>query len=521
MICVSIGRGRMQQMIAEHKLLVEQGAKLVELRIDYLDRHPDVAQIVRDRPGPAIVTIRREQDGGRFRGTEAERLQLLRQAIVAGVEYVDLEDDVAGSIPRYGSTKRIVSVHDFRRTPADLQVIHARLAALDADIVKIATLAQTPHDNVRMLSLIQSSPVPMAGLCMGDIGAASRILAGRFGSPFSYATFSSERQLAPGQLSFRDMRDIYRYEQITKATEVYGVIGDPIQHTLSPLIHNAAFAHLGLDKVYVPFRVPRPNLAEFLADAPSMGLRGLSVTIPHKEGVLAALSEVDPEVEGAGAANTLIFENGKIRGYNTDLQAALESLEDSLRLPGQPKEKSAVEGKTVLVMGAGGAAKAIAFGLVRRGAEVVITSRSPERTAALAQRLKCRSVDWAIRANVKCTVVVNCTPVGMHPNVNESPLEKHQLKPAMTVFDTVYNPESTLLLKHARAQGCKVVTGIEMFVRQAALQFKLFTGQEAPEELMREVIRRAIAPVKATEASAGTSAPSRPTIKAEEDLPSD
>lgn len=480
-------------MIAEHKHLVEQGAKLVELRLDYINGQINLKRLLGDRPGPVIVTIRRPPDGGKYSGSEEERRVLLRTAIADGVEYVDLEDDTADAIRRYGKTKRIVSHHDFRKTPEDLEAIHARLAKLDPDIIKIATLANHPRDNLRMLRLVNESKLPTIGICMGDIGTPSRLLCGRAGAPFSYATFHHERSLAPGQLSFQQMREIYDYDRVTAETEVYGVIGDPIAQSMSPLVHNAAFRALGLDKVYIPFRIPREDLNSFLDDARELGIKGLSVTIPHKESVLKRVAKVDGAVRGVAAANTLVFEGDQIAGYNTDYRAAMDGLTAALEADGKSPDMA---GKVALVLGAGGAAKAIAFGLQRRGAEVVIASRTRERADKLAEALGSKSVDWGTRHNFWVDFLINCTPVGMHPHVDETPYDKHYLKPSMLVFDTVYNPESTLLVKDARLRSCTVVTGVEMFIRQAALQFKLFTDQEAPADLMRDVLKRAIGPAK-------------------------
>lgn len=494
MICVSIGRGRHRHLIAEHKHLVEQGAPLVELRLDYINGPVNVRRILTDRPGPVIVTCRRERDGGKHAGSEEERQLLLRSAIVEGAEYVDLEDDVASSIPRYGKTKRVVSFHDFRKTPDDLAGLHARLAGLDADIVKIATLANHPQDNIRMLSLVRSSAKPMVGLCMGDIGACSRILAAKFGSPFTYATFHHERALAPGQMSYEQMTRIYHYDDINAETDVYGVIGDPVGHSYSPLVHNAAFKQLGLNKVYVPFRVPPDDLAPFLANAPSLDIRGLSVTIPHKETIVRKVAKIDGAVRGLGAANTVVFNGPEATAYNTDYRAAMESLEEAM---GGPRgEQSPVEGKTTLLLGAGGAARAIAYGLKRRGANVVIANRTGKRAEQLATTFQCRAIEWGQRHGIDADILINCTPVGMHPNVDDTPYDKHHLRPSMVVFDTVYNPESTVLVKEARSRSCKVVTGVDMFIRQAAIQFQLFTGREAPTGVMRETLRRAIDPVR-------------------------
>jgi 3-dehydroquinate dehydratase/shikimate dehydrogenase len=320
------------------------------------------------------------------------------------------------------------------------------------------------------------------------------LLAGRFGAPFTFATFHHERTLAPGQLSFTQMTEIYHYERVKSTTAVYGVIGDPISHSLSPLVHNAALAHAGIDGVYIPFRVPREHLAQFLEDAPALGVRGLSVTIPHKELVAKRLSKSDATTDGVGAANTLVYTPAGIEGYNTDHQAAIDSLESAV--DAESDKPFSLQGKVALVLGAGGAAKAIAYGLKRRGAVVTIAGRTPARAAPLAARLECQLVDWGARYSVNPDVLINCTPVGMHPNVDATPYEKHHLRPSMLVFDTVYNPENTLLIKEARSQSCTVVTGVEMFIRQAGLQFKLFTGQDAPSDMMREMLKRAIGPAR-------------------------
>jgi 3-dehydroquinate dehydratase/shikimate dehydrogenase len=494
MICVSIGRGRHRHIIAEHRHMVELGARLVELRLDYIAGPVNVRRLIADRPSPVIITCRRPADGGKWQGSEEQRTLLLRTAIAEGVEYVDLEDDVAASVPRFGKTKRIVSFHDFRKTPDDLDAIHRRLTQCDADIVKIATMINHPGDNVRLLNVTRRAKVPTIGMGMGDIGVPTRILAGKFGSPITYATFSQDRALAPGQLGFEQMVNVFRYDQINAETEVYGVVADPIGHSLSPLIHNAAFAHLGMNRVYVPFRVPREDLGRFVDDAPALGIRGLSVTIPHKEEVIKKLTAVDDAVRGIGAANTVILDGAARRGYNTDYYAAMRSLEKALEV--SAGEEKPLAGKTALVMGCGGAGAAIAYGLVRRGAHVLLSDIAGRKAELMAERFGCVAVDWADRHKANPDILMNCTPVGMHPNVDETPYEKHHLRPSMVVFDAVYNPENTLFIKEARSRNCTVVTGVEMFVRQACMQFKYFTGQDGPAELMRDVIRRTIGAAK-------------------------
>jgi 3-dehydroquinate dehydratase/shikimate dehydrogenase len=493
MLCVSVGRGRHKHMIAEYKHLAEQGVKLVELRLDYIDREVNLKRILADRPAPVIITVRREKDGGRWTGSEQARQMLLRSAIVEKVDYIDLEDDIAGNVPRYGSTKRIISYHNFRETPADLEELHARMAALDADVVKIATMAHNPHDNLRMMRLVKNAKLPTVGLCMGEIGTPTRILSNKFGSMFTYASFQHERSLAPGQVGYKQMREIYHFDDVTPETEVFGVIADPIGHSLSPVIHNAAFHQMKMNRVYVPFRVPREDLKQFIDDCNELGIKGLSVTIPHKEEVLPLITKSDSSVQGIGAANTIVFKDGDRTAYNTDYRAAMDSME---RAVGDITTDKPFAGKTVLILGAGGVSKALAYGSKRRGADVVITSRGYDRADDLARRVDGRAVEWEQRYNIKPDILVNGTPVGMHPNVDETPYERRHLRPSTIVFDTVYNPENTLLIKDARQQGCTVITGVDMFVGQAALQFKLFTGQEAPLDLMRQEMKRAIGAAK-------------------------
>ena len=492
-LCVTIGRGRHRHLIAEHKHLAEQGCKLVELRLDYLMTPPNLKRLLPERPCPVIVTCRREKDGGRWTKSEEERLMLLRQAIAAGVEYVDLEEDIAPSIPRFGKTKRIISYHNFQETPEDLNALHARLATLNADIVKIATMAHSPHDNVRLLRLMRTARIPTVSICMGEFGQPSRVLAAKFGAPFSYATFHAERTMAPGQISYQQMREVYRYEQINPNTDVYGVIADPIGHSLSPAIHNAAFSSLKIDKVYVPFRVRREDLSQFLSDLRELGIKGLSVTIPHKEEILHYLTQCDEATQEIGACNTVVFKDGQTIGYNTDYRAAMASLDEIF---GGTEGSSGLLDRNVLMLGAGGAARAIGVGLKRRGADIVIANRTAERADELAKRLKCRSLAWGLRHTVKPDLIVNCTPMGQHPHVDESPLENRFLRPDMVVFDIVYNPEQTLLIKQAREANCRYITGVDMFVGQAALQFKRFADQDPPMDLMRQVVKRAISAAK-------------------------
>ncbi len=510
-ICVVIGRTRHGMMHAEAQEAVRRGARLIELRLDLLKRPPDFPRLLADKGCPYIATVRRQEDGGLWRGGEDARRVLLRQAIVAGFDWVDLETDVIDSIPRFKTVRRIVSYHNFREVPADLDDVYRRMCGQDADVVKVAVRAQQPLDNLRVLRLLESAPRPTVAFCMGDLGFPSRILGARHGAPFTYAAFNPERTLAPGMPTFSDLLRVYYYRQIDAKTQVYGLLGDPVAHSLSPLVHNRALRQLGINAVYVPFRVPRADLPDYLKALAAIPVRGFSVTIPHKETAVTLARYHDPAVERIQAANTLLRgEDGSWTAYNTDYQGAIDSLRSHLsafsstgekpaptgivtELP--PPAESALQDKVVLLLGAGGIARAIAHALEKEGVALTLTNRTAERAAKLASEVGCRFVEWAARHTVLADIVVNCTSVGMHPNVDESPVHASILKPGMVVFDTVYNPETTLLVKEARARGCQVITGVDLFVRQAALQFRLFTGREAPLELMRKEVKRALSPV--------------------------
>jgi 3-dehydroquinate dehydratase / shikimate dehydrogenase len=493
-ICVVIGRTRHKMVHAEILAAAKQGAKLIEIRLDYLAKAPDFKRLLTDKPCALVATVRRHAEGGRWSGTEDARQALLRHAIVSGFDWVDLEHDVADTIPRFGKIKRIVSYHNMREVPADLEQIHERMCKQDADVVKLSVRATQIGDAVRVMNLMKNTPKPTVALAMGDLGAPTRILSARLGSPFTYATFNKERGIAPGLYSFEEMRRIFFYEQINAETKVYGVFGDPVAHSLSPLLHNHTFRHLGINAVYLPFRVPRGEVGTFLKAYESVPVLGYSVTIPHKEVAAELAAHKDETVSATKAANTLIRGDDGLKAYNTDYAGVLETLKANLPL-GPDQRPTPLESLTVLILGAGGIARSAAHALHRAHAQVTLTNRTYKRAEDLAREVGCKMVDWEARHGVVCDLVINCTPVGMHPEVDESPLDAEFFRAGLTAFDTVYTPETTLFLKEAKAHGAHVITGVELFIRQAALQFKLFTGQEAPLDLMRQLMKRALSPV--------------------------
>jgi 3-dehydroquinate dehydratase/shikimate dehydrogenase len=494
MICVVIGRTRHKMVQAEIQQAAKQGARMIEVRLDFLAKAPDYKRLLAKKPCELVATVRRPQDGGRWSGTEEAREMLIRQAIVSGFDWIDLETDVADEIRRFKDVKRIVSYHNLREVPSDLEQIHERMCRQDADVVKLAVRGQEPSDNLRVLALMKKPGKPTVAHCMGDLGLPSRILGAQFGAPFSYAAFNKERGIAPGLPSFEEMKNVFHYDRIGAGTQIYGVLGDPVAHSLSPLVHNAAFHSLRIDAVYVPFRVPRGGLDGFLQEFESLPVRGYSVTIPHKENAAALAKHKDKSVALTQAANTLLRVGDGFTAFNTDYQAIVDSLLANMP-PSQDGSPPTLQSRTVLLIGAGGAARAIAHALHREGALLIIVNRTTTRAQKLAEEVGCRFLDWAARHSVLCEILINATSVGMHPAIDDSPIHHSYLKPGLVVYDAVYTPETTLLLREAKSRGCHVISGIDLFVRQAALQFKLFTGQEAPLEFMRMVIKRVLSPV--------------------------
>ena len=493
MLCVTVARTRHKHTIQEHLDVAAQGAKLVELRMDYIARSVELARVLKNRPTAVVVTCRRKQDGGRWEKSEEDRLMLLRQSIAQGVEYVDLEEDTAAKIPRYGKTKRIISYHNFEGVPQDLEAIHARLAKLDADIVKVAVQANSFEDSIRVIELMRNAKIPTIGIAMGDYGSISRILATRYGAPFTYCVFNLDRRVAPGQLSYQDMKNIFRAETITDKTKIFGVVADPVAHSYSPMLHNSAFQANELDYRYLPFRVAAQDIEPFIRWCQREAIGGLSVTIPHKQSILPLLTQAEAAAQGIGACNTIVFSGEDRIGYNTDYRAAMECI--AYGLSKIYEEPNPFEGKSALLLGSGGVSRAIGWGLAQRRVRVAISSRNQEAAEKLAKEIGGRAVPWEERHSAQPNILVNGTPIGMFPEMDATPFRKDNLDQRTLVFDTVYNPEQTLLIRQAKSIGCPVITGLSMFVRQAAYQYRLFTGLEPPIEAMTKALRRAISPL--------------------------
>ncbi|MBI5308641.1 MAG: shikimate dehydrogenase [Planctomycetes bacterium] len=498
MICIPIVANNLDDAVKD-MAEASRFADIVELRIDYMKR-PDLKSLLERRTKPVIVTNRPVREGGKFEGNEEDRLSLLKLAIQLQADYVDIEHD---SIQRLrddaalnaltGKTKLIVSYHHFQETPGNVSEMYQKLSKSGADIIKIVTFATTIVDNITIYRLLQQAKTPLISFCMGEYGTISRILYKKFGSYLTFASLQKGKESAPGQVSIHELLNVYRVNSQDKQTAIYGLIGNPVSHSIGPYIHNALFKELGLNAVYVPFKVDR--VAEFIKEFKALDSRGYSVTIPHKESVIGCLDAIDPMAKKIGAANTVVCKDGRLVGYNTDCEAAMKTLECAIEgaSHGSSQTKPAttnnalLKGKTAAILGAGGAARAVAFGLKHRGAMVTILNRNYERAQLLADDVRCLTGKHADFQVDQTDIIINATPVGMFPAVDDTPIDRNKLKPGMVIFDTIYNPLETRLLREARKQGCTVVGGLPMFARQAAEQFQLWTGRTPSLESIEKI----------------------------------
>ncbi len=484
-VCVTLTESTCAAVVDRMVDLHEQ-ADLFEVRADAL-ADPDLLTLLRARRRPLVFTCRPKKQGGRLDLEPARRRQLLMEAARRGFEYVDVEGDSGFTDVMVEKAGRglIVSHHDFEGTPEDLGALFRRLAGLGADVVKIAVTPRSIADVGRLLACARAVNAaggpPLLPVAMGPLGLPSRLLAGRLGAPFTYAAPEAGAEAAPGQLSVAELHETYAVRRAGPATRAYGVLGTDVQRSLSPAAHNAAFAARGLDAIYLPLQAEA--LAPFLEALPDLELSGFAVTRPFKSAIVERLDALDEAAALAGSVNTVVVRAGQLSGSSTDGLGVLVPLRRRI----DPK------GREVLILGAGGAARAAAFALSHRGASVTVLARRSEQASAVAQAADCAWGTFDSLGQRAWDVLVNATPVGSWPAVAESPVEARLLRPGRVVFDMVYTPLETRLLREAAAAGCTVIDGLEMLVAQAAAQFETWTGLEAPVEAMREGALRELA----------------------------
>jgi 3-dehydroquinate dehydratase/shikimate dehydrogenase len=482
MICAVVRSETAEHALAEMQEARRLGADLCELRADYL-KDPDLERILPAKPLPVLVTVRPRWEGGLFGGSEDERRRLLDLACRLGADYVDLEFRAGFDVERRGA-KLVLSFHDFEKVPDDLEATAAKMRERSPFLVKVACAARGAADLARLARLQKASGPGVAVVAMGEYGEPLRVLYARYGGRLTYAAVRPGGETAAGQLTVEDLVRLFRTESVDAATELYAVIGNPVAHSKSPALFNDAFKHLGENARYVRIKVDDASRLRELVE--SLELRGLSVTIPHKEAVLASLDEPDEVARGIGAANTVVARDGRLSGHNTDVLGAMEALREAA----VAKWSHGVYGMRALVLGAGGVSRALAWGLKREAARVTVANRTFERGKALADELGVDVARWGSLSEARPQIVVNGTSVGMAPNDGESPVDPALFRRDMVAMDTVYTPRLTKFLRDARAAGAATVDGVEMFLRQANHQFRLWRGRPMPTEILKEYAKR-------------------------------
>ena len=485
-VCLALSGDTVEDMLASAESMARDNP-LLEFRLDYVKQPlaalPKIHRFLETHQYvTAIGTCRRAENGGKFKGSLASQWEVLTKAHAAGCQIVDLEIQSALKSKREAIARLrtraglIVSFHDFRAT-RNLDETLEKMLKVPAGFYKVVSTATTLSDNVTMMKFLQtqSDQHALIGLCMGEQGIISRVLSVRAGSAFTFGAVSADLKTAPGQISAGDLRSIYRIDQVDAATRVYGVAGDPIEHSLSPVIMNTALRRENVNGVYLPLHAK--TLKDLIYCVREIPLHGLSITMPYKQSIVAHLDNTDAHTTKIGACNTVVRgQDGKLYGFNTDVAGVVRPLE----------QRISIDKAKVLVIGAGGAARAAVFGLKERGAEVWILNRTSVKAQKLARQAKARTIKRADLRKVAFDVIINATPVGMG-NPRDCPLKDDEIQ-ARVVFDMVYDPVETHLLQVARAKGIAVIPGVEMFVQQAARQFEIWTGKPAPAgDMLRAV----------------------------------
>jgi 3-dehydroquinate dehydratase / shikimate dehydrogenase len=490
-ICIALGFPDVPQLLEHARHELEAGERFFEFRLDYLSRPEQgltaITEFLARHPECSVLaTCRRHQNHGRFNGSIEEQIRVLSAAIKAGAQAIDVEVESAENVgadldPLRGEATFVLSYHNYNGTPA-LDPVLRRMLKIPADAYKIVTTARKPSDNARVLALAKSNPKRnLIVLAMGETGFPTRVLSTAFGGVYTYAAPLAAAGTASGQVSAKQLRTLYRVEKFSKAAKIYGVIADPVRHSISPNVQNRAFQARRMDAVYLPFLVHPPQLKDFFTFANALPISGFSVTIPHKQKILRYLDIVDPLARRIGAVNTVWRKGGKWRGTNTDADGVTVPLSKHLRLA-----KS-----RVLLVGNGGAARGAAYALTAGGAKLSIVGRNPDRVRALAKACDAEAVSREQAEAGNYDALVHATPLGMYPHVDEC-FFKDRI-PAELVFDMVDNPLETALIKRGREQGKQVIEGIHMFLEQAIRQFEIWSNETAPRAVMEKVALETLA----------------------------
>jgi 3-dehydroquinate dehydratase/shikimate dehydrogenase len=489
-ICIALGFPDLDRLLEHARLEADAGESFLEFRLDYLPQPELGAKAIRTFLGQhpdclVLATCRRHQNHGKFNGSIEEELRVLDAAVTAGAQAVDVEiesaEPAAQKLSQFrGRARLVISYHNYEATP-QLDALVNRMTRIPADCYKVVTTARKPSDYGRVLALTKTHPrTPLVLLTMGELGFPSRVLSPLFGGMYTYAAPTASHATAAGQVCARQLRHLYRVEKLSRASKIYGVIADPVRHSISPAVHNRAFQYRRMEAVYLPFLVAPSQMRDFFGLAERLPVSGFSVTIPHKQKILRYLDIVEPLARRIGAVNTVWRKAGKWRGTNTDAAGVTTPLAREMRL----------NNASVLIVGNGGAARSAACALSDAGAHIALVGRNADRVRALAKICGAEALLLEQLNGRHFDALVHATPLGMYPHIDECFFPDRI--PADVVFDMVYNPLETLLARRAREQGATVIRGMQMFIEQAVRQFEIWTGDQAPRATMEKAALEAL-----------------------------
>jgi len=484
MLCVVIKGTNFKEIFKQIDNLKNEQT-LIEIRFDFVDDWDQIAfeKLRKKFPNPMIFTLRTRAQGGEFAGSQVEYVKKIKALAEIKPEYIDIEYSAESSHwieelhKAHSDIKILLSLHDFEKMP-DLPLIYQEMQKNQADLYKFSVMPKSSAEALSLLHFMKINAPKVIAMGMGKYGEVTRVLSPVFGGAFVYCSTSKETQTAPGQVTLTELLNTYNYEYLSPQSNIYALIGDPTDRSISHLSHNTFLHHLERSSVYVKFPVSIMEIPSFLSMAKTVGIKGISVTMPLKEDIIPFLDEIDPFAKKVGAINTIVFQGDRTIGYNTDAKGALDAIDS----------KISIKGKKMVFIGAGGAVKSVAAEAISRGATVVILNRNQERAVSLAHSMGCNGggLDQLPKAfETGYDILINATPDPM-------PIESQWIIPGCVVMDFTTKPKYTTFLTQAKKKNCILVHGYEMFVGQAVGQFRLWFGERVDESQAHQILNKTV-----------------------------
>jgi 3-dehydroquinate dehydratase/shikimate dehydrogenase len=487
MICISIAQESRRFALADMVNAARQ-CDLLEVRLDRFGKSPDVGELLAAKPKPVIMSCRRPRDGGQWTGTEEDRLAILRQCIVSKADYAEIELDAADQVRPFPPSKRVISYTNLETTPSDLADIYSAMQTKKPDVIKLVTRAQTPEEAWPLVQILAKPAVPTVAVGLGRPGVMLAVLGRKMGAPWTYAALERGMEAYPEQPTIRDLETIYHYRAIERSTRLVGVTGSTEQATVNIAALNAAMVQLGVPTRCLPLEIGNVRLFRKVLEA--VRLTCAVVDEPHRKAMRDVVGELEAGAQRANAADLIAHQGDKWNGYYLFDRAATAALEATLR-ERKPGDKP-IDGRTVMLIGVNGLARAMANRVTKSGGIAIIASRDKAAALQLAQEIGCRHVQLDGVYTTLHDVLIVCAEEQRHATLKNKPgevgIHAGYLKPSITVMDLTAPPRGSELLRGAAERGCPIVSPRRVLVEHVLRQVKLIAGKEAPEEIVQQAI---------------------------------